>query len=161
MNENIQDFLNGKNDLWDLIDDITYTMVFNNNDIISIIKYLETLDSDEAMIATVLFWVFPNSPFKDIETSNNSFFRLLFSIIVPHGEFFDSDIIWYYINDNSAVFEKNNYLFIINNNAIDISSQVPDKFMNSLLYCHNCNEEMTVTHSILVPSKTFYILEKC
>ena len=73
MNPNI---FNNDIDLWDLVDDITIAF---NSDISSVsdsIKYLENNTSDEAMLVTILLWLFPHSPFEHIEHSNNSFFNL-------------------------------------------------------------------------------------
>lgn len=160
LKESIKHYFNNDIDLWDLVDDITIAF---NSDISSVsdsIKYLENNTSDEAMLVTILLWLFPHSPFEHIEHSNNSFFNLLFSIEAPHSEFFDTQIKWDYLNKNEMTIEKGMYLIMINGTKYDISLQLPDEFTNTTLYCHNCNEEITSEYSVIVPSKSFYIFSK-
>lgn len=160
LKESIKRYFDNDIDLWDLVDDITIAF---NSDIYSIkdsIKYLETNNSDEAMLVTILLWLFPHSPFKHIEHSHNSFFNLLFSIESAHSDFFNQQIKWDYLDKNIMTIEKGKYLIMINGTKSDIALQLPDKFIHSTLYCHNCNEEINSEYSIIVPPKSFYIFTK-
>ncbi len=156
----IENYFNNEIDLWDLVDEITYASKVSMIDLKNATEYLEKIDSDEAMIVTLLLWLIPNSPFKKISKSTNAFFKLLFSIEPPYSDFFKQNIVWHYLDNEELVLEKGIYLIMINAKSSEISLQLPDDFANKTLYCHNCNEEFIGDYFLKVPEKSFYILTK-
>ena len=65
------------------------------------------------------------------------------------------------VNDNYiSIFKKHDYLLVINASNNDKYIDLPTEYTNCTLYCSNCNEEINVKDNLLVPSKTFYIIEK-
>lgn len=147
--------------LWESVDEIYY---YSTTNPIVLQNYYDQIKFDESdfnLMIMLLLWVNPNSIFKSNEQNYcNSFTKFLSSLKALNSSFFDKEINWYYTDNNHLVFVKDDLLFILNNNDYDISSQLPDEFMNSTLHCENCNEDITVTTSLDVPSKTFYIITK-
>lgn len=153
-------FLNNEIDLWDIVSEITYFNTVDFNSIVEAVNYLEGDESDEALIVETILWALPNSPIKTMQNSNNSFYKFLISLKGDNDVFYEKEINWLLTTNNQIIFEKNNLLFVFNNEENVKSIDLPVNYCNAALYCLNCNEEISVDNTLNVPSKTFYIIEK-
>lgn len=156
----INEFLEQQIDAWDLVDEITYFNTCHPEEKEEALLLLEGDESDRAMIASVLLWALPNSPFQNLTMSKNSFFQFLFSLLNQETDFYNEEIVWYVTTDNILVFQKHDYIFIINNQDEDFDVELPETFQNQDYFCLNCNDEMHFHQYVNVPNCGFYILEK-
>lgn len=155
----VNQFFTQQIDLWDLVDEISYFDTISPTEVTTAFHLLEENESDRAMLASVLFWTLPNSPFQTLTNSKNSFFKFLLSLVDANSDFFKQKILWYLTNNNALIFEKGDFLFVMNNEEENVSLELPIEFQNQDLYCLNCNEEMHFGDTISVPNCTFYIFE--
>ena len=153
-------FLEGENDLWDLISEFTYFNAVDVDLFNDAVIYMEGKEDEESLIVEVLLWSFKNSPIKDLNNSSNSFYTFLLSLENNDSPFYSSDIEWISNEGNISVYKKHNYLFVINSSIDDKYIKLPADYVNTTLYCVNCNEEIDVNDNLFVPSKTFFIIEK-
>ena len=156
----LNEFKNGKATLWELNDSIYYCSITNPSLIQQSFDLIKTDESDASLLITLLIWVNPNSILQDPHNDTTPFTHFLNTLRKSNSSFFNEEIKWYLTDNNHFVFEKNNLLFIINNNDYDIISQLPDNYSQCTLCCENCNEEIEVNNTLEIPSKTFYILSK-
>ncbi len=146
--------------LWEVNDEIYRLSLTNEKKLQSIYDKIKNDESDYNLMVMLLLWVNPNSIFKNSDNYCNSFTKFLHSLKDESSDFFNQEIKWFYTSDNHLVFVKDDLLVIMNNNDYEISSQLPDEYINQTLHCENCNEEISVTTYINVPGNTFYIISK-
>ena len=156
----IDEFLNGNIDLWDLIGEITYFSTTDFKSFSESIYYMEPKEDENSLIVEVLLWCFVNSPIKDLKETNNSFYKFLMSLVESNSSFYLDEIKWIFNDNYISIFKKHDYLLVINASNNDKYINLPTEYTNCTLYCSNCNEEINVKDNLLVPSKTFYIIEK-
>ena len=157
MKKLLTEFKDENINLWELNDEIYYNSINEQSNNQILFDLIKDDESDTSLLITLLLWVNPNSILQDEKNDLNSFTHFLNSLRNKNSDFFNQDIKWYLTDNEHFVFVKDNLLFIINNTNYDIISQLPTEFSNTTLCCENCNEEMSVTCVIEVPSKTFYI----
>lgn len=142
-----------------LFDELIAVNKLEKEEINKLFTYLETDESDEAMIVSLLIWCLYDSPFKDCHKSNNSFHRFLLSINI-NDNFYMTDINVLQKEKALLMFKKDNYLIIVNPTNDNTKCILPKDYQDTVLYCENCNEEINVKNALIIPENTFYIISK-
>lgn len=152
-------FKNNNLSISNLLNELIIVNKTNKEEITSLFYYLESDESDEAMIVSLLIWCLFDSPFKSCLDSQNSFYRFLLSINVS-SDFYSTNITVLEKEKTMLMIQKGDYLIIVNPTDNNIKCILPTKYQNKTLFCENCNEEIRVSDSLIVPENTFYIISK-
>lgn len=153
-------FLNDRIDLWDFIGELTYYSTINFNSINNAIHYMENKEDDDSLIVSLLLWSIENSPFKDLSSTSNSFYKFLLSLKSTNDSFYKSKIDWLFNDKHICIYQKEDLLFLVNSSKDDKCVELPKEYCYQTLECLNCNEEFNVECILEIPSKSFYIITK-
>lgn len=141
------------------IDIPTYIYHINNSDISkhelnSFLKTVkETTLMDERMNALLILWFFK---YNDFDFSYKTPYLTYMYEIISEINNIDPQVIKV---DRSYIITKvDNFYFIINHNDEENNIFLPKELQNTCVYCYNCNDDMNLTDSILLPEFSFYAL---
>lgn len=148
----INGFIHNQISMDDYIKRIKITSI--NKDFL--IDYNKTDLMDQRMNALLIIWIYHPSIFKSINNINNPYLSYITELT---SDIENVNLNYLYIENNTLVANINDFYFIINHNNHDVNITLPRNLQNKKVFCYNCNDNMNLADTIMLPEFSFYALE--
>lgn len=121
-----------------------------------LLNYNKTDLMDQRMNALLILYFFNAKIFNEVDESSNPYLKYIKELTIDISNY---EITFLYEEENFLIIKQDNFYFIINHNNFEIEKKLPNELQNKTIFCYNCNDDLQLEKSIILPEFSFYALE--
>lgn len=154
LNTIINDFIENKISIPKYIDMLSHLDISKNELNLYINNFNSTNNMDERMNAILILWFVKH---QDLSFKGDNIYIKYLKNITSEISNINPQII--FINNTSMITYIDDFYFIINHNSSEAKVLLPKEIQYKTLYCYNCNDDMELEETIIIPEFSFYALK--